>query len=60
MRRRMLADSGPRAAIEASALFLFDPEFQRSNVSTVERWVDVASSAAYDPAIAAARIDRIA
>ena len=59
MRRRMLADSGPRAAIEASALFLFDPEFQRSNVSTVERWVDVASSAAYDPAIAAARIDMI-
>jgi aminoacrylate hydrolase len=59
MRRRMLVDSGPRAAIEASALFLFDPEFQRNNVSAIERWVDVASSAAYEPAIATARIDMI-
>lgn len=59
MRRRMLADSGPRAAIEASALFLFDPAFQRNNASVVERWVDVASTAPYDPAISAARIDMI-
>jgi aminoacrylate hydrolase len=59
MRRRMLADSGPRASNEANALFLFDPEFARSNPSAVERWVDVASSAAYDPAITAARIDMI-
>lgn len=59
LRRRLLTDSGLRAATEANALFLFDPHFARTEHERVEAWVESASAGAFDPEIGFARIDMI-
>ncbi len=60
MRRRMLRDSGLRAATEANALFLFDPKFMREHPERVQAWVDAAAAVPFELEIALARIDMIA
>lgn len=59
MRRRMLTDSGVRAATEASALFLFGPKFIREHPEQVQAWVDASSAGTFEPEIGFARIDMI-
>lgn len=57
VRKRVLVEQGARAYAQASAIFLFDPEYFRNNYDQVLGWVELASGG--DPAVMAQRIDMI-
>lgn len=57
VRRDILTRLGPRAYAEATALFLFSPDYIRHHYPEVRRWCDSTSDS--DPEVMAARIDMI-
>jgi aminoacrylate hydrolase len=59
MRRRLIEDSGWPAAVEANALFLFDPVFHRQHPEGIAAWERMALAAPFDQDIAFARFDML-
>ncbi|MDH3500286.1 MAG: alpha/beta hydrolase [Acidimicrobiia bacterium] len=57
-RKRMLAEAGPMAYTEVTALFLYSPDYIRDRYAEVRAWCDSAADGT-DPEIMAARIDMI-
>ena len=59
LRRKLMAEAGPRDGLSAYALFLFSPRYARENPAVVDAWVKRASSGPADREIALARIDMV-
>ena len=58
-RKRILQETDLRTYVDASALFLFSPEYVRDHYDEVRRYCDIGASKASDPEIMARRIDMI-
>lgn len=58
-RKQILLESGLRVYVEASALFLFSPQYFRDHYDEVRRYCDLGASGASDPQIMVKRIDMI-
>ncbi len=57
IRKRVLVEQGARAYAEASAIFLFAPDYFCDNYDEVLAWIEIASGG--DPTVMAQRIDMI-
>lgn len=58
-RKRILLEGGLRVYAEASALFLFSPQYFRDHYPVVREYCDLGASSASDPDIMVKRIDMI-
>ena len=58
-RKRILLEGGLRVYAEASALFLFSPQYFRDRYPAVREYCDLGASSASDPALMVKRIDMI-
>ncbi|HVZ52193.1 MAG TPA: alpha/beta fold hydrolase [Pseudolabrys sp.] len=59
LRKKLIAQFSARDAQDASALFLFSPQFAGAHADVVAEWVDRVASLPLDRAIAVKRIDMI-